>query len=75
LSIQVPFVEDEFPVVTPKKSPRGSLEEPPAVFVPVHVPWCVNNPPERSSSIGFKSEPDQSPVLVVLVVIRVPSAR
>ena len=63
--------------MTPKKSPRGLAEVLPLVFVPVHKPdEPVFTPmPDRSSSIGFKREPDQSPVLVVLVVTNVPSAR
>ena len=63
--------------MTPKKSPSGLREALPFVFVPVHVPvepeWMPM--PVMSSLIGFKMEPDQSPVLVVLDVTNVPSTR
>lgn len=64
-------------MVTPKKSSRWLADALPLVLVPVHTPVEPEETPfpERSSSIGFKIEPDQSPELVVLVVTRVPSAR
>jgi hypothetical protein len=74
-STQSLFVLPELPMVTPKKSPRGWPESSPAVFVPVSTARCCSNLSDRSSSIGFSIEPDHSPVLVVLVVTNVPSAR
>jgi len=63
--------------MTPKKSPRWLDEALPFVFVPVHTPVepVLMPIPDRVSSIGCKRVPDQSPVLVVLVVTNVPSAR
>src|SRR5579883_1108465 len=68
---QAAVVADVEPIVTPKKSPRWLAEVLPLVLVPLHTPvepLCTPRP-ARSSSIGFKIEPDQSPVLVVLVVV------
>ncbi len=61
--------------VEPRKSPKECPVATPEVVVPVYTAKPLNNSPVRSLSIGLSREPDHSPVLVVLEVINVPSAK